>query len=158
MIPTKPKKSSNYHIFKIRYYADGINVRKREFNGDIKQGYERGKEYFELFWSMVAKITGHPFEYWNDEYFFYAKECAIEELCEKHDIYIPVSGEYYYWYVPKTFTDMPAWMELNCKLPFKKLIRAHMVLDYEPTTSQREEARKKTKILNEKYFNHEKTI
>lgn len=59
---------SDYTIFKIRYYADGINVRKGKFDGDDKQHWERAKEYNSFFWKMIEKVTNQNFDYWCIHY------------------------------------------------------------------------------------------
>lgn len=66
--------ASDYTIFKIRYYADGINVSKGKFEGDDKQHWERGKEYNSFFWKMVEKVTNRTFKDWIKEYSFYPSD------------------------------------------------------------------------------------
>lgn len=141
----KPKqysklKSSDYNIYKIKYYGD---------NGRTdKQHHERAIAYIGFFWKMVERVTGHSFSYWNDKYFLHATECAIEELHEQYKIIIPESEEYYHWYIPKSMSRVSSWVEQNCKLPFKKLLRAHFSatnLNREATTWKRESASARTK-------------
>ncbi len=116
--------SKDYTIFKIRYYADGINVRKGIFNGDDIEHHQRAKEYNNFFWQMVEKATGHPLKYWATKYFLSSRECATEELHDLHDIYIPESEEYYYWFIPIYMTELTEWIQSNCKLPFKIVKRS----------------------------------
>lgn len=113
-----------YTILKIRYYADGINVRKGIFTDDNKtnvQHYERAKLYVELFWNMVFKVTGKKM---IDYTFGFNREQAIEELTTKHGIVIPEGEEYYYWHIPIENTELIEWVKTECKLPFKILKRS----------------------------------
>jgi len=139
--------ASDYTIFKIRYYSDGINVSKGKFEGDDKQHWERGKEYNSFFWKMVEKVTNRTFKDWIKEYSFYPSECATEELFEKYKIYIPESEEFYYWYIPNTMTDIIEWIKSDCKLPFTIAIRApynRVLSERQPTTWRRDKAREFT--------------
>ncbi len=142
------KKSSDYNIFKIRYYADGINVRKGKFDCDDKQHRERAQEYNKLFWEMFEKVTGSPANYWRAKYFLSSKECAIEALHEKYDIMIPESEEYQYWFIPKSIPDISEWIKNNCKLPFKIIVRSPYsttFINRGKTTWRREDAEEFTK-------------
>ena len=150
---------SDYTIFKIRYYADGINVRKGKFDGDDKQHWNRAQEYTKFFWEMVEKVTGKPLSEWVKEYFSSTSECAREELHEKYDIIIPESEEYYYWYIPNTMGDLIQWVKDNCKLPFQIVRRApyNSTLDRPKTTWRRDDARKFV-LKNLKRFNENISI
>lgn len=145
------KKPKDFNIFRIRYYADKVNVRKAIFLQDDdleqhKQHHERAEDYNNLFWQMVEKVTSIPHEQWAIKYFLSARECAIEELWDKHDILIPQTEEYFYWFIPKENTELTNWIQLNCKLPFKIIKRCEYssCLDRKKTTWQREEAEKFT--------------
>lgn len=123
------KKSKDYIIFKIRYYADGINVRKGVF-GDKedemqrKQHWYRANEYIKFFWSMFEKVTNIDHTYYSKKYFLSSMECAVEELFEKYDILIPDAEEYYYWFIPKKEHVFIEWIHNNCTLPFKIVKRS----------------------------------
>jgi len=140
-------KSSDYTIFKIRYYADGIDVVKGKFDGDDNQHWERAQEYNKFFWEMVEKVTGYPHKYWALKYLLSSRECATEELHDKYDIIIPESEEYYYWYIPKSMSSISKWVEENCKLPFKIVIKSPYgsSLNREKTDWRRKESEEFTK-------------
>lgn len=137
-------RASDYITFKIRYYADGINVRLGKFQGDNKQHHERGAEYIRFFWEMVEKVTGHAMKYWYNKYLSMTMDCIKEELHEKYGIIIPEGEEHYLWYIPINMVDLINWIEMNCKLPFKKLVRPPMtnIRNREVTTWRREESEK----------------
>ena len=143
---------SDYTIFKIRYYADGINVRKGKFDGDDDQQWDRAQEYTKFFWEMFQKVTGKPHSDWVEEYFLSSRECAIEELHEKYDIIIPESEEYYYWYIPNTMDNIIQWVKDNCKLPFQIVRRSpyNSILDRPKTTWRRDDAKKLNIKINKK--------
>lgn len=138
---------SDYTIFKIRYYADGINVIKGKFEGDDEQHWNRAQEYNKFFWEMVEKVTGKYQKDWSLEYFLSSKECAVEELWDKWDILIPESEEYYYWFIPNKMTDLIDWIKNNCKLSIQVVNRSpySSLLNREKTTWKRDSAREFTK-------------
>lgn len=148
---------SDYTIFKIRYYADDINVSKGKFDGDENQQWERAQEYTKFFWQMVEKVTGKSHSEWVKEYFLSTKECALEELHEKYDIIIPESEEYYYWYIPNTLSDLIQWIGENCKLPFQIVRKSpyNSILDRPKTTWRRSDA-KDFVVKNFNKFNESK--
>ena len=122
------RKSKDYTIFKIRYYADGINIHKGVFgdNDNIRQAEQHRKrvnDYLSFFWQMVEKVTSRSFKHWLLKYFLSSSECAIEELFAEYDILIPNSEEYYYWFIPKHMTELIQWVKENCNLPFKIVTR-----------------------------------
>lgn len=155
---TEKLTSKDYTIFKIRYYADGINVRKGKFEGDDKQHWDRAKEYGDFFWRFFEKTTGESHKEWVYKYFLSSRECAIEELHDIYDIIIPESEEYYYWYIPNKLADIIDWVKENCKLPFTIVKRApsQWVFNVEKTTWKRESAAKRTAEINKKHFNGNK--
>lgn len=150
---------SDYTIFKIRYYADGINVRKGQFDGDDKQHWDRAQEYTKFFWQMVEKVTNKPHSEWIKDYFLSTNECVREELHEKYDIIIPESEEYYYWYIPNTMTELISWINENCKLPFQIVKRSpyNSILNREKTTWRRSNA-KEFVVKNFNKFNESVSI
>ncbi len=112
------KKTSDYTIFKIRYYADGVNVRKGIFKGDDKQAWDRAKLLTSLFGDMVEFVTKKPISFWIDKFGFGYTDCMKEELHEHFGIIIPNSEEYDYWFIPNELTDVINWIKENCKLPY----------------------------------------
>lgn len=113
-----------YTIFKIRYYADNINVSKGIFPNDNEtklQQYERAKECVRFFWDMVFKLTGKTV---TDYKIFYGKEEATKDLFLNHGIIIPEGEEYHYWHIPSDNIELVEWIKTECKLPFKVLKRS----------------------------------
>ena len=137
-------KSTDFTIFKIRYYADGIDVVKGKFDGDDKQHWDRAQEYTRFFWEMFERVTGVEHKDWIRKYFFSSRECATEELHDKYDIIIPESEENYYWYIPNTMGDLIQWIKDNCNLPFQIVRRSpySTIINRDKTTWRREQAEK----------------
>ena len=145
-------KSKDYTIFKIRYYADGINVRKGIFSNDDdkeqrQQHWDRAQEYTRFFWEMFEKSTGKSHKQYCMKYFLSSRECAIEELWADYDVLIPEAEEHYYWFIPKHMTELTEWIKDNCKLPFKVVRRSEYssCLNNQKTTWRREDAEEFTK-------------
>ena len=152
----------DFTIFKIRYYADGINVRKGIFSDSNnteqkRQHWERAKEYNSFFWTMVEKATGHPMVYWATQYFMSASECAREELFDRHTIYIPECEEHYYWFIPNSKTELIEWVKTNCQLPYKIVKRCSYSsnLNNEKTTWRRKQAEEFRKNTIEKVMSQQ---
>lgn len=138
-------KSSDFNIYKIRYYADGINFKKNKPDVyDEKQHWERAQEYNKFLWQLIEKVTKKSMKKWTEEYFLSSRDCAIEELYDKYDVIIPEGEIFSYWYIPKSMVDICEWIEGNCKLPFKKLIKAPMgnIRNRQKTTWRRDTAKK----------------
>jgi len=112
------RKMTDYTIFKIRYYADSVNIAKGKFDDEKNEGWERGKLLNSLFTGMVEFITNKPVSYWMDKYGFGYIDCMKEDLHETYGIIIPNSEEYEYWLIPNEMTDVIEWVKENCKLPY----------------------------------------
>ena len=112
------RKMSDYTIFKIRYYADGVDIVKGVFDDDKNQGWERAKLLNTLFSDFVEFITKKPVSYWMGKYGFGYTDCMKEELHESYGIIIPNSEEYDYWFIPNEMKDVIEWVKSNCKLPY----------------------------------------
>jgi hypothetical protein len=117
-------KKSDFNIYKIRVYADGIDVVKSKFDGDPIQHNERSKEYVDFFGKMVEKVTGQSMRYYYTKYMFFAKESVVELLKADYDIRVVEGEEYNWWFVPKENKEVSDWIEKNCKLPFRKALRS----------------------------------
>jgi hypothetical protein len=144
LIKFNEMKSSDYTIFKIRYYADGINVIKGKFDSDPQQHWDRAQSYNNLFWRMFENVSGITETDWRKDYFLSSKECAVEELYDKYDILIPETEEYYYWFIPNDMIDLIDWVKDNCSLPFQIVRRTpySSLIGREKTTWRREDAKK----------------
>jgi hypothetical protein len=142
-------KSKDFTIFQIRYYADGINVRKGIFGNDSNrvQHHQRAEDYNKFFWQMVEQVTGRKSKYYSLKYFLSSRECAVEELFDKYDILIPDSEEYYYWFIPIHMPELSEWIQKNCNLPFKVVKRSpySSCLNNSKTNWRREQAEAFTK-------------
>ena len=143
------KKSKDYTIFKIRYYADGININKGIFGDDnsLVQHHQRAELYTRFFWEMVETVTGKSSEYYSLKYILSSRECATEELFDEYDILIVDSEQYYYWFIPNSMNEISEWVYNNCKLPFKVVKRSpyNTLLNREKTNWRRKEAEEFTK-------------
>jgi hypothetical protein len=117
-------KKSDFNIYKIRVYADGIDVVKSKFDGDPIQHNERAKEYVDFFGKMVEKVTGQSMRYYYTKYMFFAKESVVELLKANYDIRVVEGEEYNWWFIPKENKEVSDWVENNCKLPFRKALRS----------------------------------
>lgn len=115
---------SDFNIYKIRVYADGIDVVKGKFDGDTLQHHERAKEYINFFNNLVEKITGNPRAYYYNKYMFFNSESVAELLRSDYNIYIIDEEEYNWWFIPKSNKEISDWVEENCKLPYKKALRS----------------------------------
>lgn len=146
------RKSKDFNIFKIRYYADGINIRKGIFSKkddaeQTKQHWDRAQEYTKFFWEMFEKVTGKPHKQYCMKYFLSSSDCGVEELWADHDIFIPQSEESFYWFIPKHMTELTEWIKENCKLPFKVVTRSEYssCLNNQKTDWRRKDAEEFTK-------------
>lgn len=115
---------SNYNIYRVRFYADGINVVKGKFDGDDQQHRQRAKDYNNLYWELVEKVTGKDWKYYHNTYMMYTTESVNEILKEEYDIRIHGGEEYYWWFIPKTLTEISDWIEGEKRLPIRKMLRS----------------------------------
>lgn len=115
---------SDYNIYKIRFYADGIDVVKGKFDGDENQHQQRAKDYNSLYWELVEKLTGKDWKYYHNTYMMFTIESVNEILKEEYDIRIHGGEEYYWWFIPKELTEISQWIENEKRLPIRKMLRS----------------------------------
>lgn len=108
-----------FNIYKIRVYADGINILKSKYDGDPVQHNERAKEYLSFFAKLVKKLTGKPMSYFYLRCTSFHQEIIKELLKKDYGIIVVTGEEYNWWFVPKNNKELSSWVEENCKLPFK---------------------------------------
>lgn len=144
---------SNYNIYRIRFYGDGINVVKGKFDADPVQHRERAEEYVSFYWRLVKLVTGEDARYYHRNYMLYTNEVVNEILKEKYDIRICGGEEYYWWFIPKSMPDVCKWVETECKLPIRKMLRTpnFSSLDSPNTDWFRKESEKFTKEMKDKH-------
>lgn len=54
----------------------------------------------------------------------FTNESVNEILREEFDIRIHGGEEYYWWFIPKSLPEISKWVEKECKLPIRKMLRS----------------------------------
>lgn len=109
------KKSKDYYIIKICYYADAyLKYNHKETEKTIKEHWERAKTYQVFKWKFIEKVTGLPQKYWHTTYPFYASECAFEQIEEEHQIICELcNGGWFTYLIPRENTELFEWVKEN---------------------------------------------
>lgn len=124
-------KCEDYHILKIRYYAD--NPMMKFFHDDkhprhieaLKKHNERAKSYIEFKWKFINKVVECDEKYWYSNYGMFADECAFEYMQEQFGIICEETRDGWKTYlIPKQYTELFEWCKENLpNNPFKVLKR-----------------------------------
>lgn len=120
--------AKNYHILKVRYYADKKLLDAWHDGAPVpRQHRQRAEFHWKFFWGLVEKVTAKKQDFWYDTYLFFTVECAEEELGEDYGIFcFNVSDGHKTYYIPKKYTEIIKWTNDNVNLPFKILKRANI--------------------------------
>lgn len=147
-------KCKDYYILKIRYYGSDYYM-KNYNNGNIKavkNHHKAIKNHNDFFWEFIEKITNKTQEDWLNQFYYYNRECIVEEIHDTLGIIIVDEEGYYKYFLPKNDNnfDLLIWMKENCKNKNKQLQKSNTFwLKKKPQTSYRETARE-LRIENKK--------
>lgn len=126
----KEKKTSDYNIISINYYASNYLMKKyygaKDGNGHLPtQHHERSKLYNYFKWEFIEKITGLNHGDWYQNYMFETDECAYDYIQETTGIIVQRGHEgWIKYFIPKSEPELFDWIKLNVNLPYKIMKRA----------------------------------
>ena len=157
----KEKKSSDYNIININYYASKYLMKKHEKQDKIKptpfpkQFDERVKAYIEFKWFFVAKVTDLYYDYWRENYMYESYDCALDFIQETTGIMVQRGHEgWVKYYIPKENIELFEWVKEKCELPYKIMKRAHIYYSMRDDNNlkwRREESVKFTTEMHQKF-------
>lgn len=159
-------KCKDYHIIKVRIYAskyilDKFHKDKNNKNKPYpKQHRDRAEQYTKFFWEFFTYVTGITAKEWRSKYFFDSRECALEELQDKHGILTSDASGERIFLIPKGKEEIFEWFKENVKLPYnvvsvlKYIPLAYLYSDNYGLGNLREEAAEwNKKNITDKYLN-----
>lgn len=113
-------KCDDYHIMKVRYYADKPML--KFFHDDthprhieaVKKHHARALGYLEFKWKFITKVTNIEKKCWHQDYGMFADECAFEYIHEKFGIICEETRDGWRTFlIPKKYTDLFEWCQDN---------------------------------------------
>jgi hypothetical protein len=119
-------KDADYTIFKVRWYADERLLKNRKDNQVLpKQHRDRASAYVHWCWEIVEHLTGENVNWWHSYYPFNTVDVAWSFL-HNNGLIRKFEGEgTTAFYVPKTNTDLAAFIKKSCPkiLPIQVVTR-----------------------------------